>query len=641
MSGRNKIMINSHSFILSLCKCLLTIIVIFSFSYPLTAQVNPSDLEIHMGHPRIMLLEGEENMILDLLKKDSKLDKIHNSILKECDLMLKMPVLERIVKGKRLLEVSREALRRIFFLSYAYRLTSNDDYLNRAEQELLAISNFADWNPDHFLDVGEMTMAAAIGYDWLFAELSPTTRSAIKEAIVKKGLEPSLKKEYNSWLYVSNNWNQVCNAGMSFGAMAVYDDYPDLAKEIIGRSINTIGRSMEEYGPEGSYPEGYIYWGYGTTFNVLLLSALEKIYGHDFKLSQHPGFIESARYLMHMTGPTGVFFNYSDAAPEGRFNPGMYWFAQKTQDESLLYVENQLLEAGVLDPTIRFLPGILIWSIGLDLTKVAQPQELVWSGNGVNPVALMRTSWTDDEAVFVGIKGGSPSVSHAHMDVGSFVMEADGVRWAKDFGLQDYYLLESAGLNIWDHGQASDRWKVLVYTNHVHNTLTINEELQQVDGYSKKIVSSDSPDFTFAKLDITDVYRKNIRKAERGIAIIDKKYVVVRDEITSGTSAAQVRWSMLTDAEVRMLGNDCAELTIGDKNLILYVKSKHPFKLISNPVEPVYDHDAPAPGMKIIGYTSELPSGKNSSFEVYLIPGSAKDVKLSKTRNLSRWKAKN
>jgi hypothetical protein len=38
---------------------------------------------------------------------------------------------------------------------------------------------------------------------------------------------------------------------------------------------------MEYYQPDGAYPEGYGYCGYGTKFNILFLSAMEKIYGKD------------------------------------------------------------------------------------------------------------------------------------------------------------------------------------------------------------------------------------------------------------------------------------------------------------------------------------------------------------------------
>ena len=67
--------------------------------------------------------------------------------------------MERIKEGKRLLAISRIALKRIYYLSYAYRMTGDKKYAHRAEQEMLAVSRFTDWNPTHFLDVGEMVMA--------------------------------------------------------------------------------------------------------------------------------------------------------------------------------------------------------------------------------------------------------------------------------------------------------------------------------------------------------------------------------------------------------------------------------------------------------------------------------------------------
>ena len=51
-------------------------------------------------------------------------------------------------------------------------MTSEKKYLNRAVKEMLAVSAFSDWNPSHFLDVAEMTMAVSIGYDWLYDGLS-------------------------------------------------------------------------------------------------------------------------------------------------------------------------------------------------------------------------------------------------------------------------------------------------------------------------------------------------------------------------------------------------------------------------------------------------------------------------------------
>ncbi|MFR4025483.1 MAG: hypothetical protein ACLTZY_06940 [Alistipes indistinctus] len=125
--------------------------------------------------------------MLKQINRDAVWKEIHTATLGEADRIITLPVSERIKTGMRLLAVSRENLRRIFILSYAYRMTGQEKYLVRAEQEMLKAASFSDWNPSHFLDVGEMTMALGVGYDWLYPALSEASRRTIREAIVKKG----------------------------------------------------------------------------------------------------------------------------------------------------------------------------------------------------------------------------------------------------------------------------------------------------------------------------------------------------------------------------------------------------------------------------------------------------------------------
>ncbi|HSL87008.1 MAG TPA: hypothetical protein VK861_08750, partial [Bacteroidales bacterium] len=288
------------------------------------------------GHPRILLLSGGEADIRKSIASDEIREKIHLFILGECDKILEAPPVERVLIGRRLLDKSREALRRIFYLSYGWRMTADSRYLERAEDEMLAISGFTDWNPSHFLDVAEMTMAAAIGYDWLYKALPKDSREIVRNAIIEKGLKPSLLPENSGWLKATHNWNQVCNAGMTYGALAVYEEDPKLAADIIERASASILLPMEDYEPDGTYPEGYSYWGYGTTFNIMFLSAVETLYGRDTKTVTGPGFLKTAGYLENMTGPTGICFNYSDAGQGGSLHPAMFWFADRLSDPSLL-----------------------------------------------------------------------------------------------------------------------------------------------------------------------------------------------------------------------------------------------------------------------------------------------------------------
>lgn len=590
------------------------------------------------GHPRILLLNGEEKAVQKTIDADPAWQNVHRAILTECANIGKAAPLERIQTGRRLLSVSREALRRIFFLSYAWRMTKQPEYLRRAEQELLAVSAFSDWNPSHFLDVAEMTMAVGLGYDWLYDGLPESSRTAVREAILKKGLEPSLDAKNNSWLRASHNWNQVCNAGMTYGAMALYDEQPELARQIISRAVKTIELPMEDYKPDGAYPEGYGYWGYGTTLNVMFISAIEKLFGNDFGLTAKPGFLKTAGYLENMTGPMDMPFNYSDAGAGGELQPAMFWFASKAKDPSLLWVERDRLRKTDAGRHVknRLLPAVMIWSAGVPMSAIREPKSLLWVGGGKSPVALMRSSWSDPSAIYVGLKAGSPSVNHAHMDVGSFVMDADGVRWAMDFGSQDYNSLETKGVKLWDMAQNSQRWAVFRYSNRVHNTLTVNDQLQNVKGYADITHSSASPSFLNATTDLSGLYNGQLASANRGVAIVDKQYVAVRDEVEAGPAETTLRWTMLTPAAVTVTGNK-AELTKDGKRLILQVQEPANVTLKTWTTDPPHDYDTPNPGTTLVGFEVTVPANAKTALTVLLLPQRAGSVTPSVVQPLGQW----
>lgn len=618
------------------------LLALFLFaSVPAAAQTDyiGTSLTALPVHPRILLFKGEESTIQNTIKTDKIWGRMHATILAGSDILLKAPPIERIQIGRRLLDKSREAIRRLFFLSYAYRLTQQPAYSQRAEKEMLAIAAFSDWNPSHFLDVAEMTMAMAIGYDWLYDQLSPASRTAIKEAILKKGLEPSLNPRYNSWLKAEHNWNQVCNAGITYGAMAIYEDQPELAKQLINRAIETIVLPMADYAPDGAYPEGYGYWGYGTSFNVMFISAVEKLFGKDFGLAAKPGFLPTAGYLENMTGPSGKPFNYSDAGSNGGLQPAMFWFANKLKNPSLLWVERSRLLND--DPKTfmgnRLLPAIMIWSAGMGIDKINAPASGMWVGKGKNPVALMRTSWTDPAAIFVGMKGGSVSVNHAHMDIGSFVMEADGVRWAMDFGMQEYESLESKGIQLFGRTQNAQRWTVFRLTNLVHNTLTVNNQHQRVDGYAPITGTSTAPSFMHAITDMSAVYKGALSKANRGIAIVNKAYVVVQDEVETLDQPATIRWTLLTPANVSITGNNIAELTKDGKKLILEVSTPASVTMKTWSTDPPNSYDAPNPGTTLTGFEVTLPANTKTTITVALKPGTAANKTIDKLLPLAKW----
>lgn len=590
------------------------------------------------AHPRLLLLKGEEGAVKRGMASHKVWGEIHDQIIMRCDGLLDAAPANRVMIGRRLLSTARKVLHRVFYLSYAYRMTGDEKYARRAEREMLAACAFEDWNPGHYLDVAELTMAVAIGYDWLHDRLSDECKRAAREAIVKKGIEPSFVAPYTRHFEVTHNWNQVLNAGLTYGALAVFEDEPELARKVINRSIKSIAHPMSVYSPDGAYPEGYSYWGYGTSFNVMYLGAMEKAFGN-LPTLKSDDFLKTAYYMRNMVGPTGKAFNYSDASPAGGLQPAMFWLAGRLKDPSLLWIERQHLRGrneGDLDGG-RLLPALMIWGPTIDLDAIERPSDRLWVGRGPNPVALMRTSWGDPDAVFVGFKAGSPSVNHGHMDIGSFVMEADGVRWAMDFEKQSYESLESKGIKVFKKEQDGQRWRIFRNTNYAHNTLTVDGQLQRAAGYAPIVKSSDTPSFLSAVADLRDVYKGSLARASRGVAIVNRDHVLVRDEFQTLGQEATIRWNLLTPARVKILDDGRAELTQKGKKLTVRVVEPRGTVLKTWSTDPPRGYDAKNPGTMFVGFEAKVPAASKHGISVMLIPEGATPKAGSKVDPLDEW----
>ena len=568
------------------------------------------------AHPRLLLDLKAEAALKARGAVDPILQRLQANLLAEADKHLATTPVERILTGRRLLDKSRTALSRILHLALAWRLTGRPAYLERAKAELTAVARFTDWNPSHFLDVAEMSAAVGFGYDWLYTALDEPTRVLLRTALIDKGLKASLQAD--GWTKSTNNWNQVCNGGMTIGALAIAESEPALAADLITRAVKTVPVSMHEFAPDGAYPEGPGYWSYGTSFNVILISALESALGTDFGLAAQPGFLATADYYLHVVGPSGFYFNYSDAGRGGQgTSPAMFWFAARRNEPYLLWNQWPALEAPAAGPgeraRDRLAPLLLLW-LAHDHPAPPAPVARSWTGGGPNPVAFHRSAW-DRDATFVGFKAGSASLSHAHMDAGTFVMDALGVRWADDLGSQDYNSLESKGVDLWNRAPASDRWKVFRIGAASHNVLTVDGRPQVVGG---------SATFTVTKAgrtvaDLGETYAGQLAAARRGVALQSDGTVRVQDEFTTLEAPAEVRWAMVTRAAVRLgdtAGSEAsATLEQGGKTLTLRVLEPAGVTLEVFPTDPPpAPTDAANPGTRLVGF--RIAASPRTSFRL-------------------------
>lgn len=580
------------------------------------------------GHPRLLLQKGEEKTLKKMIMKDVIWKDIHQSLLNEAAEIVQLPLNERIKTGRRLLSVSRENLRRIFILSYAYRMTRKGEFLKRAESEMLKAASFSDWNPSHFLDVGEMTMALAIGYDWLYPQLSAQTKKVIEDAIVEKGLKPSFDERYNWFVNAVHNWSQVCHAGVTYGALAVWEKEPALACTVVNRAIEKISIPMGHYAPDGAYPEGIGYWDYGTSFNVMFLSAIEKIFGTDYGLSELPGFLKTGEYILHMVTPNLKNFAYSDNGINAFFTPTMFWFYSKTKDASILYNQIRLYKKDGQKriQKNRLAPAMLIWGASASLVNLQKPKQLLWKAQGDNPVCLMRSSWNDSSAIYLGMKMGSPSVNHGHMDIGSFVFEADDIFWGIDMGGEEYNKLETRGVDLWNTRQSSQRWDVYRYNNLSHNTLSFNNKYQEVKGKTKIDEYSDQENHKFVISDLTPVYKNQVRSVKRAVSLVNKEFAVVEDLIETTKNFTMMTWTMVTPASAKILSENVMLLEKDGKKLYIKVEGPRKIRWHILPAQSDFSYDSPNPGISIIGFDTDLELSAKQRIKVFLLPGENKNV---------------
>ncbi len=581
-------------------------------------------------HPRLFWTRQDEAAVRLKIASDVRLQEVWEGVRLTADHMLKEPPVVHRKDGRRLLGRSREALGRMMHLGFTFRLTGDIRYAERAMAEMKAMAEMPDWNPSHFLDTAEMTMAIAVGYDWLYDQLSTELRQASREAIETKGLGPYLKPgSKHGWERGGNNWNQVCHAGMVAGALALLEDNPDRAAAVVRRAIVGLPSAMKVYDPDGTYPEGPGYWNYGTSFNVLLISMLESVFKTDFEMSRSSGFLKSGEFMLNIMGPTRRTFNFSDCGSGTGFSPAMTWFAARSGRPDLLWFETELLERQLA--TIRetqgrrqgdrYFPMVLVWAkAGIERKE---PAALNWLGQGQNPLAVFRSSWTDANATYLAIKAGTPSASHGHMDIGSFLLDADGVRWSLDLGSQDYNALEQRGIGLWNGRQGAERWGIFRYHNRGHSTLLVDDAEQIVTSKAPISEFSADPKSAYAVVDLSATYAGQLKAATRRFALQPDRSVVIEDQLTGGEKAAGVRWGMVTTAKLKTDGPNRAWLECEGKRLRLEVLSPTKVTLQSWPADPPpKDFDARNPGVSIIGFTVPVEAGQKVALKVSLQPGS-------------------
>jgi hypothetical protein len=393
-----------------------------------------------------------------------------------------------------------------------------------------------------------MTHAFAIGYDWLYFALTPEERAWIRRAIVDHGIDPALRVyESQSWWTTSEyNWNQVCNGGIGIGALAIAEEEPERASKVLRHAVKSLPLALASYAPDGGWAEGPGYWHYATSYTAYFLAALETALGTDFGLSASRGFDRAGHFRIYSSGPTGRSFNYADARDTVGPAAEMLWLARKFAQPVYAWQQHRLLESAASADALD-----LVWY----QPEALGPRQAGWPPDaffrGVN-VAFLRSEWDNPRAIFVGVKGGDNKANHGQLDLGTFVLDAGGVRWAVDLGADDYDLPQYFGKLRWSY-----------YRNRTesHNTVLIDGENQDEKAEAPVTDTRFSPGLSLARIDLRQAYAGKLKRHERTAALVERKQVVIQDQIEADRPV-EALWGMVTGAEIRLDGKS-AELEQG------------------------------------------------------------------------------
>ena len=530
------------------------------FSFVVTGRdlsVRQSGKEL-LQHPRLLFSKQKEQRIRDLFGTEPLLDSLYAGLMKEAERLLLVPPQEdprrEIKNTKDILPISREQVYRMVNLALAYRLSGDRRFAEKAEKELVHVCNFPDWDPIHYLDVAEMTTAVAIGYDWLYDVLAPSTRQLVVHSIKTKALD-LVVEEYNtgnadSWAKRETNWNVVCNTGMVLGALAIEEHYPELAKHIIGEAVRYIPNCLKHFAPDGVCYEGPAYWGYTNMYLSLLLKALNDNFGGDFGLSEMVGVDKSVLYYMHSTSPSGKIFNFANSGSTAPAAEPIYFYFSRAfnQPEVATFYRDVLSKTVHEGNYFRFYFLSIPWYDTASSTADVLPKLKVYEG--INDIVVFNGNRNIPNSLYLIAKTGDPDMAHQQLDIGTFIVEMNGIRWTDDLGTDNYNLP-----GFWDYKPDGQRWTYFRNSNFSHNTLSIDHKLQNSAGTGEIDRLDDRAAQPFVTMNMSTAYAGQSRFVYRTFRMLDDTRILVTDSVGLQSPSQSVQWSVITSADVECKGN--------------------------------------------------------------------------------------
>ena len=209
-------------------------------------------------------------------------------------------------------------------------------------------------------------------------------------------------------------------------------------------------------------------------------------------------------------------------------------------------------------------------------------------------LVLMRSAYLDENATFAGIKSGYNFINHGDLDIGTFVFDSMGERWAEELGPNGY---DAPG--YFNNLPAGGRWKNYCKRAEGQNTLVINPDMTLEDQYV--LAECKFTDFEATEnggvcsLDMTDAYRMNAAtKVTRDFELYNNRSSLKITDNVRCIIPSEIYWFMHTKADIEISEDGkSAILTINGKQMKATLHGDGEFSVM--PAEALggaYEYDA-------------------------------------------------
>jgi len=596
-----------------------------------------------LSHPRLLFTKEEEIAITNLKGKDPLLSNLIYLLKVKADELLTTSMMPYPTGASNILDVSREHIHRMITLALAYRMFGDFRYASKAEENLINVCNYPDWYPGEYLDVAEMTEAVAIGYDWLYSVLSEDTKNLIVKSIKEKALNLAVK-EYDSggsvWAGGTSNWNVVCNTGMIMGSLAIAESDSKLAEKIISKGVTFVPNCLKYFSPDGVCYEGTGYWYYTNINLAMLLRSLNDNLGQDYGLSNLSGVSRTAVYYVASVSPSGQIFNFADTGGTApNTGPAFFYFSKKFNTPQVAEFYRSLI-SGIVQSPGRYPKWhfflCIPWYDNASASSIETPKLQIFD-NSLNPIMVFNGKSPSINPIYLIAKGGAGNVAHQHLDIGSFILETNGVRWMDDLGSAsaDYSLP-----GFWDYTSVTgQRWKYFRYNNFSHNTLSIDNNLQYSTGRGKILRYNKDSAKPFGIIDMTTVYTNLASKVYRGFMLLSDNLALIQDEISLTSKAKQIEWTSITSASITINGNT-ATLQKGGKSFFIKIVSPTNATFTTTVAKTNSSSEAPVTGYYLLKTNVSPADGTNQTIQIVMSSGqiAINDTNLTGSlQPLSNW----